>query len=168
MSNYYEEQVQATPVGTQTTVARRSARWTSPGCILAGLTGLSSGIIGLIVIVRNGIDGTLDTPTTSILGTNQSAIAGIVLFLGGLLLMLAAASEASRPVAGGVGVVMIILGVLGAAATDTLRADVGIDRAAGWLIAIIGAIAVVSAMLPARLAVHRDVAVQRDTIPPTV
>jgi len=162
MSNYQGEQVQVTPSGTQTATTSRSAHWTSPGCILAGLAGAFSGIVGLIVIVRTGIDGTLDTPTTTILGTQQSAIVGIVLFIGGLLLVLSAASEANRPLAGAIGAAMLLLGVLGAAATAPFRSDVGIDRGAGWLVAVIGAVAIVSAILPARLHVQREVSVQND------
>lgn len=150
MPAYHEEQVRRSPETGRTTIMRGSARWLSPGCILAGAVGLFSAIVGIVVIVRTGIDGTLNIPLTSIFGTYESAFVGIGLLLAGLVLLASAASEASRPLAGGIGVVMVILGVIGAASGPTIRTDVGFDKGAGWMVLILGAIALFAALLPSR------------------
>lgn len=140
---------------------RESSRWRSPGCILAGVVGVVSGVVGLVVVVRTGIDGSLDRPVTEILGTNMSAIVGLVLLVAGLLLVLSSASEASRPVAGAIGAILVIAGVVGAAATASMRSKIGMDAAAGWFVAGVGALSLVAAMLPAQLMVHREIAHDR-------
>jgi membrane-bound ClpP family serine protease len=136
----------ATPVGTATSVQR--VHRFSPGQVLGGAVGVVLVIFGIIAVTRTGIDSHLNTPVTNIMGMNQSAWVGIAELAVGLLLILSAADIAFRGVMGALGVLLVIGGVVVAAADLKMLLDIGTEHATGWFAIIMGAIALLGAMLP--------------------
>ena len=119
----------------------------SPGQILAGILGVVVAIIGIIAVSRGGIDGSLNVPVVSVVGTDQSAMLGLAEFAVGILLVLGALNYAARGLIAFVGVVMVIGGVVLGAANSTILNDVGTSQGTGWAIMVGGIIAVVAASL---------------------
>ncbi len=119
----------------------------SPGQVLAGILGVVVAIIGIIAISRGGIDGSLNVPVVSVVGTDQSAMLGLAEFAVGILLVLGALNYAARGLIAFVGVVMVIGGVVLGAANSTILNDVGTSQGTGWAIMVGGIIAIVAASL---------------------
>src|ERR1700753_2378932 len=94
MSVYREQEVVDTPVGRTTAVAH--TRRFSPGQMLSGGVGLLLAVVGIIAVTRTGVDSTLNTPVTSIVGLTHSAIIGFIELGAGLLLLVGSADAAFR------------------------------------------------------------------------
>ena len=146
MALYEHRDVVDTPGGRMAAVSRR--RRFSPGQIISGLLGVLLVVMGVIAVTRCGIDGSLNTPTTEIFGLIHSSWVGIAEIVAGLLLVIGAADESFRAVSGVVGVLLFIGGVVVAAASLKVLIDIGAEHATGWFALVVGAIAIVSSLLP--------------------
>ena len=69
MASYLHRDHVDSPVGR--TEAVQTAHRFSPGQVLGGLAGAVFAVVGIIVIIRTGIDTTLNQPATDILGTEK-------------------------------------------------------------------------------------------------
>jgi len=143
---YTDREIVDTPSG-RTAAVSRSRRF-SPGQFFTGALGILLVVFGVIAVTRCGIDGSLNTPPTDILGLAHSSWVGIVEIVAGLLLVVSAADEAFHGVAGAVGVILFLAGVVVAAGTDRMLLQIGTERATGWFAMAVGAIAIVAFMLP--------------------
>ena len=146
MAIYEQHDVVRTPTTRATAVTRD--RRSSPGQVVSGLLGFVLVVMGVVAVTRCGIDSSLNTPPTDILGMAHSSWVGIVEIVAGLLLVVSAADEAFRGVAGAVGVILFLAGVVVAAGTDRMLLQIGTERATGWFAMSVGAIAIVASMLP--------------------
>jgi hypothetical protein len=146
MALYQHHDVVDTPV-QRTSAVRRDHRF-SPGQIVSGALGVLLVVIGVIAVTRCGIDSTLNSPTTDILGLTHSSWVGIVEIVGGLLLVVGSADESFRGVAGGVGVLLFLGGIVVAAGSDAMLMHIGTEHATGWFVMVVGAIAIGASMLP--------------------
>ena len=148
-----------TPNQRTTAVAR--TRHFSPGQILTGVAGAILVIFGVIALVRTGVDGSLNTPPTNILGLAHSAYVGFAELALGLLLLLGSADVAYRGVAGAVGALMVIGGIIVAAGTNKMLLQIGTERATGWFFVVMGAVSILGAMLPTLYSSERAVTTDR-------
>jgi uncharacterized membrane protein HdeD (DUF308 family) len=155
MALYEHRDVVDTPAGRTTSLAR-THRF-SPGQILSGLVGLLLVVFGVIAVTRTGIDSSLNTPVRDIMGLAHSAWVGLFELLMGLLLLIGSADISVRGVAGGVGVILFIAGIVVAAGTGEILLRIGTERATGWFAAVLGAIAVAASLLPTFLRSDRMV-----------
>ena len=146
MATYFHRQHIESPAGQ--TEAVQTTRRFSPGQIIGGLAGIFFAVIGILVITRTGIDGTLNQPATAILGTKQSAYVGLFELVFGLLLLAGSTSIDFRGAVGFVGAVILVAGVVVAAASDRIALEIGTTRSTGVLAIVIGAVAIGAAMLP--------------------
>lgn len=146
MATYLHHQHVESPEGR--TEAVQTTRRFSPGQIIGGLAGVFFTIVGIIVITRTGIDGSLNDPVTTILGTKQSAYVGLFELLFGLLLVAGSTSIDFRGAVGFVGGLILVAGVVIAAASDRIVLEVGASRSTGVFAIIVGAIALFAAMMP--------------------
>ena len=119
----------------------------APGRILAVIAGAALTVIGAIVLVRTGIDGSLETPTTELLGASHSAYAGIVEVVCGILLLVAGASR-DQTLAVLPGILLVAGGIFAMAAGDQLRQDLGVNDSTGWFMIIAGIVAFLCAAMP--------------------
>jgi hypothetical protein len=129
----------------------------NPGRVVGGLIGLVLAIVGVVAIAKAGIDSSLDRPMVDVLGMQQSAIVGLAEFGVGLLVILGAASEATRSLMGVMGVLALIAGVLAAASSTTVRSDLGVSTGSGWFMAVCGAIVLASSLVGTYAYGHREV-----------
>lgn len=155
MSNPNPEQIQEQD--SATTVVRERAYWRSPGCVVGGIAGLALVITGLVVILRARIDATLDTPTVVVFGMTHSAAVGLIEIVVGGLIVLSATSEATRSFMGGLGLLAIVGGVVGVAASDTIRQDLGYTPGTAWFLAACGLVAVIGSAMGAQFVQSRQV-----------
>ncbi len=134
----------------------------NPGRIVGGLVGLVLAIVGVVTIAKTGIDSSLDRPVEEVLGMKQSAVVGLAEFAIGLLIILGAASEATRSLIGVMGVLALIAGVLGAASSESLQSDNGMSDGAGWFLAICGAIVLAASLVGTYVYGRREVRLVSD------
>jgi hypothetical protein len=159
MSVYREQAVVDTPVGRTTAVAR--TRRFSPGQLLSGCVGLVLVVLGIIAVTRTGVDSTLNTPVTNVVGLTQSALVGFIELGAGLLLLIGSADAAFRGAAGFVGALLLVGGIVVAASTAKLLLDLGTSRSTGWFAVVLGAVAILGSLLPTVLRSDRTVASDR-------
>jgi membrane-bound ClpP family serine protease len=148
-----------TPHQRTTAVAR--THHFSPGQLLTGAVGAVLVIFGVIALVRSGVDGSLNTPPSDILGLTHSAYVGFAELALGLLLLIGSANVAYRGVAGAVGALMVIGGIIVAAGTNKMLLQIGTERATGWFFVVMGAIAILGSMLPSLYRSDRTVSTER-------
>jgi len=155
MALYEHHDVVATPQGSASSVQR--VHRFSPGQWLGGVVGVVLVIFGIIAVTRTGIDSTLNTPVTNIMGLTQSAWVGIAELAVGLLLVLSAADIAFRGVMGALGAILLIAGVIVAASNLKMLLDIGTSRGTGWFGGGMGAVTLFAAALPSISRSHRVV-----------
>jgi hypothetical protein len=124
-----------------------TAREIAPGRVLAVIAGAVLTIIGAVVLVRTGIDSSLQTPSTQLLGASHNAIAGIVEVVTGLLLLLAGASR-DQTMAALPAVLLAAAGIVALAAGPSLRDDLGAQTSTGWFLIVFAIISFVCAAMP--------------------
>jgi hypothetical protein len=154
----YDERVR-TPQGDQVQRVRETHGWLSPARVIGFVLGVALFVTGAVVVVRCGIDSTLNTPLTTIFGITHSASIGIIELVAGLLLVACATAEDLRPVIGIIGALAIVAGVLGLAAGVTIQQQVGFANDTAKLFIGWGVIALVAALLPSSWQSHRRVQV---------
>lgn len=142
------DEVIDTPGGAQVESTKTSRFAMGPGQILGGALGVVITIFGGLAITRAGIDSTLNVPVVNVAGFAQGAAVGIGEVVLGLILIAGAASVWNRSLMGVVGGLMFIAGIVIAAASPKILADIGTTHRSGWLFLISGVIAMVAALLP--------------------
>ena len=154
MALYEHRDMTDQPAGRTSSVAR--TRRFSPGQILAGAVGVVLVVFGIIAVTRAGIDSSLNRPPTEILGLTHSALIGLIEIGAGLLLVLSAADVSMRPLAGIVGALLFVGGIIVAAGTNEMLERLGTERATGWFVMVMGAIALLGALMPSFVRSRRE------------
>jgi hypothetical protein len=120
----------------------------SPGQVLILLAGAVTLAIGLIAIVRTGLDGPLSDPVETVLWWDHTALLGLFEVGAGVLLILGGLHPAMRWLGGLVGLAMIVGGVLILGELDWTMDELGAERDFGWAPIVVGAVAVIGAAIP--------------------
>jgi hypothetical protein len=120
----------------------------SPGQITGGIVGVIETVIAVLAVTRSGIDNTLNTPVVNVVGLHQSAAVGLGELVLGLLLIAGAVTVWNREIMGIAGGLMFVGGLVVAAASPHLLANMGTDHRSGWWVMLGGVIAMISAALP--------------------
>lgn len=139
--------VPVAPVGgaVRTTSFRRFA----PDAIIAAVVGLVLMVIGLLAMVRAGLDDPLEQPVVEVLGFTHTATLGMIeAVLGALLLICGASSWRSGALF--FGSVMAIGGFIGAVQTESFATNLALESSMAWIVAIAGAVVVAAALLMPR------------------
>lgn len=116
----------------------RVATRTGPGQLLAMAIGLFFVIIGILTLVRAGVDGSFDDPTVNVLGFDRTAWVGALEVGVGVLFVLAGLMFRGRPLALLVAAAILVAGVLVIAEPSRVPDELAVQREYGWLLAIIG------------------------------
>jgi membrane-bound ClpP family serine protease len=146
------------PVATRT---RQRSSMVAPGQIVSLIAGAGLITVGIIALIRAELDGSLSTPVVEVLGYTHTAWLGIAEIGVGLLLLLAGASPAGRSVSVVLGAAMVIAGVLVRAEPSQMPDELGIEKAFGWPLIIVGAIVGLAAIA---MPVWYSNRVDRDTV----
>jgi len=120
----------------------------SPGQVLILLAGAASLVLGIIAVVRTGLDDSLSDPAETVLWWEHTALLGLFEIGAGALMILSALHPALRWLGGLVGLAAIVGGVLILSELDWTMNELGAERDFGWVPIGIGAVAVIGAAIP--------------------
>lgn len=140
----------------------------SPSQIVAGIIGLFLTVMGAVAILRVGFES-LTGDTTAVLGFEHTLLMGLLHLVAGLFFLGAAGTAlGSRSGLTTLGLIALAFGMVYAIEPDSLSAALGGDGRVGWLYAVIGAIALLSAWLSPTIQSQRTaVARTVETVPGT-
>lgn len=125
----------------------RERTWSfTPAQIVSFAVGSFLVVVGLIVLLRAGVDGSLATPTVEVLTYRHTAWLGLVEIGAGSLLVLASSGTWGRVVSVVVGAAIVVGGVLVLAEPSRMPSELGTEQAYGWPVAALGALVAVAAM----------------------
>jgi hypothetical protein len=142
----------------ETKVRERS--WTfAPGQIVSMIVGVGFVALGLVALIRAGIDGSLEAPVVEVLGFTHTAWLGLAEIGLGVLLILAGTGAWGRFLSVLLGAGMVIAGVLIGAETAEMPEELALEQDFGWMLVLFGGLVAVAAMA---LPVWRSRKVWRD------
>jgi hypothetical protein len=138
----------------------RERSWTfAPGQIVSMIVGVGFVALGLVALIRAGIDGSLESPVVEVLGFTHTAWLGLAEIGLGVLLILAGTGARGRFLSVLLGAAMVVSGVLIGAETREMPEELALEQDFGWMLALFGALVAVAAMA---LPVWRSRKVWRD------
>ena len=148
---------------TDATSRTRERSWTfAPGQIVSLLVGVAFIAVGVLALIRTGIDGSLETPVEEVLGYSHTAWLGLAEIGLGLVLVLAGTGAWGRPLSVVLGAAMIVAGVLVLAEPSEMPEELGLEEGFGWPLVLAGALVALAALV---LPVWRSHQVKRDGDP---
>jgi hypothetical protein len=143
-------------------VVIRERTWTfAPGQLISLVVGVGLVALGLVAMIRAGIDGSFATPTVEVLGFTHTAWLGLAEVGTGVLLILAGTGAWGRAVSVIVGAAMIICGVLIGMETASMPEELAVEEDFGWMLVLLGALVSLAAMV---LPVWRSRRLQRNGV----
>jgi hypothetical protein len=143
-------------------VVVRERTWAfAPGQLISLIVGVGLVALGLVAMVRAGIDGSFSTPTVEVLGFSHTAWLGLAEVGAGVLLILAGTGPWGRPLSVLVGAAMMIAGVLIGAETEAMPEELGVEQDYGWMLVLLGGLVALAAMV---LPVWRSRRVRRNGV----
>jgi hypothetical protein len=137
---------------SRTVVDRKT--W-SPSQIVAGVIGLFLTVLGAVAILRVGFDS-LTGETAAVLGFEHTLLMGIIHLVAGLFFLGAAGTAlGSRSGLTTLGLIALAFGLVYAIEPESLAAPLGGDERIGWLYAVVGAVALLSAWVSPTIQTQR-------------
>jgi len=144
------------------TVTTRERTWTfAPGQLISLIVGIGAVALGLVAMVRAGIDDSFAEPVVDVLGFSHTAWLGLAEVGLGVLLILAGTGAWGRPLSVLLGACMMIAGVLIGVETSAMPEELGLEQDFGWGLVLFGALVALAAMA---LPVWRSRRVRRDGV----
>jgi len=139
--------------GASTSEREVVERGFSPGQILLALAGLASLAFGIVALARTGLARPLDEPVEPVLGWDHTAQLALIEIGVGVILLLCSLRAGLRWLGGLVGLAVLAGGILIVGQFDGdvdqwIIDELGAERGFGWLAMGLGAIAVLSALIP--------------------
>ncbi len=150
--------VTAQPVVTApvtNSVRSTSVRRFAPDAVIAALVGLVLTVIGLIAIVRAGLDDPVEQPVIEVLGLTHTAWLGVIEVGIGLGLLLSGAAR-SRGGAILFGSILAIGAFVGAVQQDSFEETLALESSFAWVLVVAGAVVVLAALLVPRTISRTD------------
>jgi hypothetical protein len=138
------EPIETRPVESEIRIEHWSWADAAVAVIGAGLA-----LVGLIALARAGIDRTWYRPVVRVLDADHTAALGAAEVGAGALLVLAGVAR-SRAAAALVGLAIAVMGALSAIETSEVRRELAIEEWWAWLLAGVGLLVAVVALVPPR------------------
>jgi hypothetical protein len=121
--------------------------WTfAPGQLVSLVVGVGFIAVGLIAMIRAGIDGSFETPIVDVLRFSHTAWLGLAEVGLGLLLVLAGTGAWGRPLSVVLGAAMVVAGILVLAEPGQMPDELGLEQDYGWPLIGFGALVALAAM----------------------
>jgi hypothetical protein len=125
----------------------REQTWAfAPGQVVSFAVGVAAVAVGVLALVRAGVDGSLDTPTVGVLGYTHTAWLGVAEIAVGAVLMLAGTGPRGRPLSILIGAAAVVTGVVIIAEPDRTPAQLGLEKNFGWPMIGAGALVALAAI----------------------
>jgi hypothetical protein len=126
---------------------RRERTWAfAPGQVVSFAVGVAAVAVGVLALVRAGVDGSLDTPTVGVLGYSHTAWLGVAEIAVGAVLMLAGTGPRGRPLSILIGAAAVVTGVVIIAEPDRTPTQLGLEKNFGWPMIAAGALVALAAI----------------------
>ena len=138
--------VVAAAPATRHQIRTASASAYAPDAIVAAIVGLVLLVTGLMAVVRAGLNGPMSDPVVSVLGFTHTATLGLVEAALGLCLLASGAAR-SRSSALFFGLVLGVVGFVGAVQTSSFRTSLALESAMAWLCVVAAVVVVLAALL---------------------
>lgn len=135
----------AVPVASATrrTTVRRAFALDS---IVAAAAGVVVLVVGLLAVVRAGLDGSMKEPIVDVAGFTHTAVLGGIEIVVGLGLLIAGAAR-SRGACAFWGVVLGIAGFVGGVQSESFDEALALESSMAWIAMIVGIVVLAAAML---------------------
>ena len=134
-------------VDTVDATKTRERTWTfAPGQLISFAIGVGLIAMGVVALIRAGLDGSLARPTVEVLELSHTAWLGLAEVGLGVLLLIAGSGAWGRFLSVPIGALMVIAGVLVLAEPSQVPDELGVERDFGWLLALLGGIVAVASM----------------------
>lgn len=131
--------------GAPRTVRERTWIFT-PSQVVSFIAGVGLVALGLVAMIRAGVDGDLAEPTVRVLTYTHTAWLGLIEIGLGTLLVLAGMGARGRFVSIVIGAALVIAGVVVRAEEGQMPAELGIEPSFGWAVIALGAVVALAAM----------------------
>ena len=128
-------------------VRRRSFSF---GQLLTILVGAALVALGVVALIRTGIDAPLNQPVEDVMGYSHTPWLGILEVASGALLILFSLRPGGRWLVALVGLALIVGGIMIAAELDWTVDELGAESGYAWIPIIAGVVAVLAALLTPR------------------
>ena len=130
------------------TIRERTSTF-APGQLVSLVIGVGFVAVGLVAMIRAGIDGSFGNPVVDVLGFSHTAWLGLAEVGLGVLLVLAGTGPWGRPLSVLLGAGMVVAGVLVLAEPAQMPDKLGLEKDYGWVLLLSGAlVALCSLILP--------------------
>jgi hypothetical protein len=125
----------------------RERTWTfAPGQLISFAVGVAAIAIGVVALVRAGIDDNLARPTVEVLELSHTAWLGLAEVALGVLLVLAGTGAWGRFLSVPIGALMVIAGVLVLAEPSQVPDRLGVEQDYGWALVLFGGLVALASM----------------------
>jgi hypothetical protein len=134
-------------VDTTAETKTRERTWTfAPGQLISFAVGVGFIALGVVAMIRAGIDDNLARPTVEVLRLSHTAWLGLAEIGLGVLLVIAGTGAWGRFLSVPVGALMVIAGILVLAEPSEMPDRLGLERDYGWVLLSFGALVAVASM----------------------
>jgi hypothetical protein len=125
----------------------RERTWTfAPGQLISFAVGVGFIALGVVAMIRAGIDDSFARPTVEVLQLSHTAWLGLAEVGLGVLLVIAGTGAWGRFLSVPIGALMVIAGVLVLAEPSQMPDRLGVERDYGWLLVLFGALVALASM----------------------
>lgn len=122
----------------------------STGQLLSLITGAALIALGIVALVKTGVDTPLNEPVEPVLGWDHTPLLGIVEVVAGALLVVFSLRPGGRWIVGLVGVALVVGGLLVLAELDWTVDELGAEQNFAWVPIVAGSVAVLGSLLTPR------------------
>jgi hypothetical protein len=137
------QEVTERPVSTRTS----ERFWDfAPGQLVSLIAGVGVLIVGIVAVIRAGVEGSLSRPLVEVAGYTHTAWLGIAEIGLGLLLLLAGTGAWGRGLSVLLGAASVVAGALVLAVPEDMPEELGLEKDFGWPLLILGAVVALAAL----------------------
>jgi hypothetical protein len=136
-----------TSITTDAPVGRRQYTWGQVLIVLAGATAL---VFGIGAVGLGGLAGPVTAPVVDVFSFDHTPLLGLIEIAVGAVLVLTGLVRGGRWIAGPVGVATVVGGALVIAELEWVQTELAAQQRFGWVPVIVGTVAYLGAMVPAK------------------
>lgn len=137
-------------VAPSTVDTGRPAREYTWGQVLVVAAGAAAFVFGIGAVALGGLAGSVTAPVVRVFTFDHTPLLGLIEVGVGAVLVLTGLFRGGRWIAGPVGVATVVGGALVFAEVEWIQTELAAEQRFGWVPVIVGSVAFLGAMVPAR------------------